>query len=306
MTRESISRRRFLAGAAAAGVMGAVTRAASEEATDKKSVASRWRVGCYTRPWDQFDYRVALDAIAEAGYEYVGLMTTTTTPTHLVISVQTTPEEANAIAEECRKRRLNVLSAYGGDIPVAESVEAGVRGMKSLIDACAIVGVENLMMGGVGDPKLHDPYYQAIAECCPYAAEKKMNVSVKPHGGSNSTGPQCRAIIEKVARKNFGLWYDPGNIFYYSDSAIDPVDDSTTVNGLVSGVSIKDFMPPKEVLLTPGTGKVNFAKVFENLKKGGFVSGPLIVECLKVGELPQILEEAKKARAFVMELTKNG
>ena len=35
-----------------------------------------YMIGCYTRPWAQYDYRVALDAIAEAGYKYVGLMTT--------------------------------------------------------------------------------------------------------------------------------------------------------------------------------------------------------------------------------------
>ncbi len=33
-------------------------------------------IACYTRPWAKYEYRVALDAIAEAGYKYVGLMTT--------------------------------------------------------------------------------------------------------------------------------------------------------------------------------------------------------------------------------------
>lgn len=305
MKRDSFSRRDFLQGALAVGTVNLLASSVNGQ-ENAKPAASPWRIGCYTRPWDKHDYRVALDAIAEAGYEYVGLMTTSSTPTHLVISVQTTPEEAHAIAEECGKRKLKVVSVYGGDIPVAESVEVGVRGMKSLIDACAIVGTENLMMGGVTDPKLHDPYYQAIAECCPYAAEKKMGVSVKPHGGSNANGAQCRAIIEKVGSKNFGLWYDPGNIFYYSDGALDPVDDSVGVNGMVVGVSIKDFMPPKEVLLTPGTGKVNFPKVFENLKKGGFTGGPLVVECLTLGELPQIVAEAKKARQFLLDLTAKG
>ena len=37
--------------------------------------AGPYLIGCYTRPWAQYEYRVALDAIAEAGYKYVGLMT---------------------------------------------------------------------------------------------------------------------------------------------------------------------------------------------------------------------------------------
>jgi len=65
-------------------------------------------------------------------------------------------------------------------------------------------------MAGVSDPKIHASYYKAIAETCPYAAEKKIGISVKPHGGTNATGPQCRKLIEGVGRKNFGLWYDPG------------------------------------------------------------------------------------------------
>jgi len=223
---------------------------------------------------------------------------TTKAPAKFVISVTTTPDEALKIAEEIKKRKLIVASVYGGDIPVAKSLEAGIEGMKKLIDNCAAVGAGNLLIGGTGE-KLFEVYYKAIAECCGYAAEKKMGISVKPHGGLNSTGPQCRKIIETVGKKNFGLWYDPGNIFFYSDGKLDPIDDAATVDGIVVGMSVKDFMPPKSVSVTPGDGKVNFAAVLARLKQGGFKSGPLIVETLAPGDPAQILAEAKKARAFV-------
>ena len=77
------------------------------------------------------------------------------------------------------------------------------------------------------------------------------------------------------------------------------MDDAATVDGLVVGMSVKDFRMPKEVEVTPGTGKVNFQKVMAHLKRGGFTGGPLIIECLAPGDLPQLLAEAKKARAFV-------
>jgi sugar phosphate isomerase/epimerase len=142
-----------------------------------------------------------------------------------------------------------------------------------------------------------------VAECCDYAASKGVGLSVKPHGGQNATGPQCRRIIEQVGHKNFRLWYDPGNIYYYSDGKLDPVTDAATVDGLVVGMSVKDFKPPKEVLVTPGTGQVNFREVFARLKQGGFTRGPLIVECLERGDLAHIAAEAKKARQFMEELT---
>ena len=262
-----------------------------------------WRIGCYTRPWGEYDYRTALDAIAEAGFRCAGLMTTKS-PTRLVISTETTEEEAATIGEECRKRGLSVPSVYGGGIPVATSIDAGIAGLRRLIDACAIAGAENLMMGGVGDPDLYEPYYTAIAECCDYALEKRVGISVKPHGGLNATGPQCRKAVEFVHHANFRVWYDPGNIFYYSDGQLDPVDDAATVDGLVVGMCVKDYRHPKEVMITPGTGQVDFPAVVARLRQGGFTGGALVVECLAPGDLARTLDEAKKARQFVESLQK--
>mgnify|MGYP002400645916 CR=1 FL=1 len=152
-------------------------------------------------------------------------------------------------------------------------------------------------MGGIGDQKLYEPYYKAIAECCDYAAAKGMGISVKPHGGLNATGPQCRKTIEFVGHKNFRIWYDPGNSFYYSDGKLDPIDDAPSVDGLVIGMSVKDYKHPKDVSVTPGTGQVDFPTVLAKLKAGGFTAGPLIVECLAPGDLPHTLEEARKAGA---------
>jgi sugar phosphate isomerase/epimerase len=287
-----ISRREMLERALVAGTF------TPQLASAFSNTVGPWRIGCFTRPWAQHEYRVALDAIAEAGFKHAGLMTTKS-PTNLVISVDTGPEEARTVGEECRKRNLSLPSLYGGGIPVEKSLEAGIEGMKRLIDNCVAAGVENLMMGGVTEPNLVGPYYKAIAECCGYAREKGIGISVKPHGGTNATGPECRKLIESVGCSDFRLWYDPGNIFYYSDGKLDPVDDSATVNGLVVGMSVKDFRMPKEVELTPGTGMVNFAKVMANLKRGGFTSGALLIECLAPGDLPQLLANARKARAFV-------
>jgi sugar phosphate isomerase/epimerase len=259
-------------------------------------------IGCYTRPWAQYEYRVAFDAIVEAGYRYVGLMTAKG-KNGLVISVDTTPEEATEVAEEVKKRGLKVVSVYGGGIPVDKSLEAGIEGLKKLIDSCAACGTSNLLMGGVGDQKLYEPYYKAIAACCDYAAQKGMGISVKPHGGLNATGPQCRKTVEFVGHKNFGIWYDPGNIFYYSDGKLNPVDDAPSVDGLVMGMCVKDFKPPKSVDVTPGTGQVDFPAVLAKLKAGGFKSGALVVECLAPGDLAHTLEEARKTRQFLENLT---
>jgi sugar phosphate isomerase/epimerase len=204
--------------------------------------------------------------------------------------------------EQAQKRGLKVLSVYG-EFSVSESLEAGMRGLKQLIDDTAICECPNLLLGGTTDEALYQPYYKTVARCCDYAAEKGVGLSIKPHGGQNSTGPQCRKAIEMVGNRDFRLWYDPGNIFYYSDGKLDPVADAATVDGLVVGMSVKDFLPPKEVLVNIGEGRVDFPAVFARLNKGGFTHGPLIVECLAHGPLDSVKAAAKKARQFLEHLT---
>ncbi len=302
---DQFSRRHFLGRTVKLGTAGlaasCITKSTAS-ATKESTTNGSWKIGCYTRPWGQYDYRVALDAIAEAGFKHAGLMTTKS-KTGLVISVSTTVEEAEKIGEEVKKRGLAVPSVYGGDIPVAKSLKEGIEGLRKLIDNCAACGAKNLLMGGTGNEKLYKTYYKAIAECCDYAAEKGIGISIKPHGGLNATGPQCRKTVEMVGHKNFRIWYDPGNIFYYSNGELDPVVDAATVDGLVVGMCIKDYKHPKDVMVTPGTGKVNFSEVLTRLNKGGFKHGALVVECLERGDLKQTLAEARKARRFLEELT---
>lgn len=263
---------------------------------------SDYQLGCYTRPWDQYDYRVALDCIAEAGFRYAGIMTAKS-KSWVLITVQSTQEEVASIAGEVKRRGLEVLSLYAGEFPVDRSIEVGIAGLKTLIDHCALCSCPQLMLAGTASDAHVDRYYKVVAECCDYAVAKGVCLSIKPHGGQNSTGPQCRKMIERVGHRNFRLWYDPGNIFYYSDGKLDPAADSATVDGLVVGVSVKDFKAPKEVMVTPGDGQVDFRRVFANLRKGGFVRGPVLIECLARPETPSaITAEARRAREFLQNL----
>ncbi len=260
-----------------------------------------WQIGCFTRPWDRYDYRTGLDAIAEAGFQYIGLMTCKS-KTNLILSLESTLEEAQRIGGEVERRGMQVPCVFAGGFPIHESVEAGIQGLKKLIGLCAAAQGKALMVAGTESEDLFLSYYKAIQECCDYAAEKKVSIVLKPHGGTNATGPQCRRAIEIVGHPNFRLWYDPGNIFYYSDGNLDPVDDAETVDGLVTGLCVKDYLPPKDVLVTAGTGKVDFTKVFARLRQGGFSKGPLLIETLTPGDLPHLLREAKKTGEFLRNL----
>lgn len=301
-----LSRRGFLGGTIALGTAAALhasrAPAMKGQTMPATAPAERWRIGCYTRPWADLEYPAALDAIAEAGFAWCGLMTV---KRGLVMSKDTEPEEAERIAEEVQKRELKVASVYGGGMDTDSSRNA-VQSLRRLIDNCAAVGALNLLLGGVEDQKRYEVYYRAVAECCDYAAGKRVEISLKPHGGLNATGPQLRKTIASIHHRNFRIWYDAGNILYYSDGRLNPVEDAATVDGLVTGWCIKDYLPPKNVDVTPGTGQVDFVKVFARLKKGGFTRGSLVVETLSPGTAAKRLEEARKARRFLETLTAQG
>jgi sugar phosphate isomerase/epimerase len=309
--RQRVARRTFLErsvqlGAAALAsppLLASLAQAASAGS------AADYTIGCYTRPWDKHEYRVALDAIAAAGFRSAGLMTTKTTPKtpgNLVLSVASTLEMAAEVGAECKQRGLEIPSVYGGAIPVQKSLDEGIQGLRHLIDVCAAAGAKMLLMGGTSE-KLAELYFKAIAECCDYAAEKGLGLNIKPHGPFTTTGPLLRKVVESVGKKNFTICYDAGNIFFYSDGKLNPVDDAPSVAGLVSGWCVKDFtlQPKKDVWLTPGTGLVDFPAVFARLKAGGFRRGALVVETITRGELPQLAVEARKARKFVENLVRD-
>jgi sugar phosphate isomerase/epimerase len=60
----------------------------------------------------------------------------------------------------------------------------------------------------------------------------------------------------------------------------------------------------RDVWVTPGTGRVDFPQVLARLRKGGFKSGDLVIECVHRGDgdLETILEQAKQARQYVERL----
>ena len=119
---------------------------------------------------------------------------------------------------------------------------------------------------------------------------------------ADATGRQLRQAIEKVHHKNFTIWYDAGNILFYSDGKVNPVEDVAAVDGLVTGWCIKDYRHPRQVDINPGSGQVDFPAILARLKQGGFAGGPLLIETLTPGTLPQLLAEAKKAHQFIEAL----
>ncbi len=284
----TISRRHFIGKVMAATTAGALINACNN---------SPRQIGIYTRPWSKMEYLVAFDSIAEAGFKYLGLMS------HAggrIISQDTQPEEAAKIGREAKARGLTITSVSGHAFDGNKSLEESITELKQLIDNCAACNSPYLMLNGISEEKFTDKYYKMIAESCDYAASKKVGITLKPHGGTNATGAECRMRIEQVGHKSFTLWYDPGNIYFYSNGEINPVEDVGDVADIITGMCVKDFrMPPRDVNVTPGNGRVDFPALFSRMREGGFKGGPLLIECLETGDNEFLIAEARKAREYL-------
>lgn len=290
---KNFSRREFIK----KSTIGGVVLASGTGALVNACSSSKWKIGAYTRVWGNRNYLEALDGMVEAGYKYVGL---STHEKGRVVDRNSDPEFAVQVGEEIKKRGLTLVTNSGGEHDVSNSLEEGIAGLKRLIDNSALCGAPVIQINAIHDPVRMEPFYKAISECCDYAAEKGVLITLKPHG---QVGAFCLEQVKKVNHKNFKLWYDPGNVFHASFGETDPLDDAVGLGGYVVGMAVKDFRLPRDVNVTPGTGMVDFPKLLALLGQEGFTSGALVVELVSQGDLAHLTAEAIKARKFIESIT---
>jgi sugar phosphate isomerase/epimerase len=241
-----------------------------------------WPVGCMNRPWTKWTFDDTLKAVKAAGYGTVGLLTRTEKDPF--IAAEATPEYLDdlkrALAASGLEANMGALRSRH-DIPLEETV----KGLQKEIDNAALVGLKYVMTFGVEDPAQYEHYFQSMARAAAYGAEKGVQVVMKPHGGSSGASGEIIAAMKKVGQPNFKIWYDAGNIIYYTGK--DPIEELKPIVQYVTGFCAKDCAAPQsEVMVQFGTGKVDFAGVFKVMKSAGF-DGPIMVECCAVADTPE-------------------
>ena len=258
--------------------------------------AVNWPMGCFNRPWRKWTFDETLKAIKAAGYATTGLLTRTRTDPF--IAADATPEYLDGLK---RALAASGLSANVGalrsrhDIPLEETVKS----LQKEIDNAALLGLKYVMTFGVDDPAQFDHHFQSMARAAAYGAEKGVQVVMKPHGGSSGASDEIIAAMKKVGHPNFRIWYDAGNIIYYTGK--NPIEELKPIVQYVTGFCAKDCAAPQsEVMIQFGTGKVDFAGVFKVMKSAGF-DGPIMVECCAVADTPQATGDNARANREFLE-----
>jgi sugar phosphate isomerase/epimerase len=260
----------------------------------------KWTLGATTRPWHQGTLEEACAAIAAAGYSEVAVFGV---KGGLPLTSESTPEEVAAVAATAREHGLNPSLLISG-VNLGAPLEEAIAQHRRLIDVTAGLGAKYLLNGGTENPDHYEAYTTVMRETAPYAAEKGVQIVLKPHGGIGLTGAGLARVAEQVNHPGFGICYDPGNIIYYTKGELRPETDVHDVAAHVTVCIIKDCVVvdgQPDVWILPGEGLVDFPTVLGALAGAGF-QGPLYVECLGGTEWADITARGRRTRVWVEEM----
>jgi len=259
---------------------------------------TNWPIGCFNRAWTKWSYDDALDGIKAAGYKLTGLLSGQ--HGEAFASSAATPEYLDGLKKRIAQRRLAVnMTAirFKPDAALADNI----ADLRKQIENAARLELKFMLTFGVDQPAHYENFYRLLSDAAAQAAKRGIQIVLKPHGGGSGASEEILRCLDKVAHANFKIWYDAGNIIYYTGK--DPVEELKPIVQHVTGFCAKDCGAVEgDVMIQFGTGKVDFRAVFAVLKAAGF-SGPIMVECCKVGATAEdTMVNARANRTFLASL----
>ncbi|MBI3945539.1 MAG: sugar phosphate isomerase/epimerase [Armatimonadetes bacterium] len=257
-------------------------------------------LGATTRPWATWTFEEACRGIAAAGYTDVAIFGNAGA---VSLASSSTPDDIAAVRKTVAAAKLTpsmVITGMKLDLPIDDAA----ADYRKVIDVSAAAGVTWVMNCGCAKPELYEKYNELFRRCAPYAQEKGVKLTMKPHGGNGLTGKDMRRVVEAVDHPAFSICYDLGNIIYYTKGAARPEPDVHDIKEHVGICIIKDCVVTDgkpDVNILPGTGLVDFRSVLGSLTGAGF-RGPLYVECLGGSEWNDIQDRARRTHAFISDI----
>ena len=285
-----MKRREFLQRAVIAGI---ATNILSASDTQAKGV--KWQIGCFNRPWTKWPFAQTPQAIQAAGFKTMGLLSRTREEPF--IGAEATPEYLQALKARIQTAGLTAsMGALRSRHDIA--LEDSIREVRKQVDNARFLSLKYVLSFGADKPEEFAHYFKVMSDAAAYAKDKDIKLAMKPHGGISGSSAEILRVIKEVNHRNFSIWYDAGNIIYYTGK--DPVAEIDPILQHITGFCAKDCAEPKgDVMIQFGAGKVDFQSVFRKLKSAGF-NGPVMVECCKVGQTPdETTSNARINREFL-------
>ena len=286
------TRRHFLTNAAV--TLAAVSTAPTLLALGSAS-GGPWTIGCLNRPWVKWSLDEMLAGVKSAGCRTVGLQTVS--KANPFIAPEATREHLDLLKQKIAAHGLTAtmgrLSTKDAQ-PWAEATAA----VRVQIDRAKELGLRVLINTGTGKPEHYEAWYRLMAFAATYGADQGVQIVTKPHGGVVAAAAELLKCLEKVNHPNFGLWYDPGNLIYYTGK--DSLAELEPIVKHVSAFVAKDCVGRSgENFIQFGTGKVDFTGILRRLKRADF-TGPIWMETCTIAATPaDTALNAKANREFL-------
>jgi len=262
-------------------------------------------LGCFTRPWGEagLSFEEALAGIAASGYERVGLPPLKAGGN--LLPAEVTASDLDALRSRVAAHGLTPQVAFGNPDLSLGSREASAR-LRQELEYAHGVGLKYVVLTGTEDESKYGDWFSAVGGALDAAQDLGLALLLKPHGGLSALAEDLLEALERLHHHpSFGICYDPGNIYYYTGQRAR--EDLPKVAQHVRAMCIKDEIGGKhgQVMITPGTGLVDFRRIFALLAEAGF-SGPCWVECVGGRTLDEIQREATKTLTLVTRLAENA
>lgn len=244
-------------------------------------------ISCGTVCYMQYSLERALEGIADAGFEYVELLSIP----NWVAAEHVNPE----MGEEDIRRVETLLNEHGlSPVSLSGHIDFLVKGpqdtriamdaLEKRIELASELGCKYVNTGAWTMEK--QPFYDTVYELVDICKRHNIILGLEVgEPGLTATGRELMELLKPVESRNIGINYDTGNIRWLT--GIEPETDLPSTLGRLVHIHVKDQVGGKGIEKFPalGDGEVHFAEVFDIVKKSTF-DGPFTIEIENPSEDP--------------------
>ena len=243
----------------------------------------------HTNSYHTYGFEEALDGIARAGFKGVELSAVPDWTEHLSLN-----EKPETVRRKLDEKGLSAtsLSAHS-DLTTRAGTEYGIKAVAWAADFG--LPVVNTAVGGHQSADENEAAFLSnVSALAKEAKAAGVVVALEIHGDIMASSEVTIPLLEKIGSDWIRVNYDTGNVEYYSGRKA--VDDLAAIVPYLAHVHLKDTTGGKGNWNFPacGAGTVDFARVLEILRAGGY-EGPMSVEIEFCGEPWPSLEEVDRS-----------
>lgn len=265
-----------------------------------------------TRPWASLPLERSLQGVVRSGFSAVAL------PVHGVSDPLTgdlTADEVDRIGELVAAHDLDLV-ILSHEAALDRDDDAALAVLTRQIEHCVRLGVSQLVDMGCQKPLQYERYLRLMRQAAPRAADHGVTLAMKTHGGLSRTLDDARRTVEQVDHAAFRICLDTGMVIHHAGDA--GLTDLERIAPWVASVGVRDHpgrgqgmaarrdpghdapgLPPA---VTPGDGIVDFASLYEVLRRHDF-DGPSALETVRPGDSPaETDEQAGRARLHLLDV----